>query len=441
MQTTQQTQRPYDLEAEMAVLGSVLRDPRCAGEVLAKVRAEDFYLPRHRALFALFQRLEGRRAGSCDPVTVGHEIDRSGDEELTGGRAYLEELMLSVPSLAYLENHLGIVRDLAVRRSLLEAAEAIQSEAEAGEDDIRALLDLAEQRVLQVGDRLVEGEIQSTRELVKPSLQRILHADGSPPGLETGFLDLDEKHGFRPGDFVVLAARPSMGKTALALNLIERIAVERGKPVLLFSLEMPAEQIVLRLLSSLAKVRHHSLQSGRLDQTDEKRLIYAADQLEGAPIFIDDSSQPTMAEMRAKARRLKREHGLELVVVDYLQLLSMPKADNRQHEISIISRNLKSLARDLKLPVLALAQLNRKAEDRTDHRPMLSDLRESGAIEQDADLVMMLYREDYYRKDSERAGLADLIVAKNRNGATGDIELRFTKELMRFESFSPDAGI
>ncbi|MCH2112472.1 MAG: replicative DNA helicase, partial [Planctomycetes bacterium] len=245
---------------------------------------------------------------------------------------------------------------------------------------------------------------------------------------------LDERQGFRPGDLVVLAARPSMGKTAFALNILERVVLS-GKTALLFSLEMPAEQIIMRMLSSHSKVKHDKVRKGKLNPADEKRLIYSASELGSAPLFIDDSSQPSLAEIRAKARRLKRDSNLELVVVDYLQLLSVHKAESRQQEISTISRNLKAMARDLKVPVLALAQLNRKAEDRTDHRPMLSDLRESGAIEQDADLVMMLFRDEYYkREESEKAGLADIIVAKNRNGATGDVTLRYTKELMRFEN-------
>ncbi len=441
MEILQQQQRPFDLEAEKCVLGSVLRDPRCATEVAAKLLQEDFYLPRHRALFGLFERLEAARPGACDPITVGHEIERTGQAEELGGRAYLEDLMYAVPSLAFLENHIEIVRDLSIRRNLLEAAERIETEVQQGEEDVRVLLDKAEQEVFEVGDRLVEGQILSTKDLVKVNLERILAADGAPVGLQTGYLDLDERQGFRPGDLVVLAARPSMGKTAFALNILERVAMEYDQPVLLFSLEMPADQIVMRLMSSHAKVSHTSLRTGKLDQVDQKRLIYSADQLGRAPIYIDDSSQPTLAEIRAKARRLKREGGLSLIVIDYLQLLTVPRAESRQVEISIISRSLKALARDLRLPVLALAQLNRKAEDRSDHRPMMSDLRESGAIEQDADLVMMLYREEYYNKDSERAGLADVIVAKNRNGSTGDVQLRFTKELMRFENFVRDSGL
>ena len=429
-----QHQLPYDLEAERSVLGSILRDPQCATEVMAKVGEDDFYLPRHRELFRVLERLDQRSPGSCDPVTVAHETERLGRAEELGGRAYLVDLMEAVPSIAFLENHVRIVRDLSIRRGLIRAAEEIQRTVSGSEAAVQELVDQAEQAVFQVGDRLVQGQLLSAKELVNTQLERILEQGGGPQGLETGFLDLDSKQGFRPGDLVVLAARPSMGKTALALNLIERLALDQQKAVLLFSLEMPSEQIILRMLSTHSRVRHDALRRGRLDPTDSKRVIFSADQLANARVFIDDSSTPSLAEMRAKARRLKRDENLDLVVVDYLQLLTVPRAESRQQEISTISRNLKALARDLEVPVLALAQLNRAAEKRDGHRPMLSDLRESGAIEQDADLVMLLFREEVYQPAVENAGVAELIVAKNRNGSTADITLRFTKELMRFEN-------
>ncbi len=430
---------PRDIEAEKCVIGSMLRDPECVTDVVAKVEADDFYLPRHRDIFSICRKLDTRSAGACDPVTVAHEIERLGKSEELGGRSYIEELMYAVPSLAYLNNHLEIVRDLSLRRALLKATEVIQRKVQAGEDEVSQLLDDAEQEVFKVGDRLVTGSVFRAKELVADNLKKILSKEGPPSGLQTGFSDIDELQGFRPGDMVVLAARPSMGKTAFALNLIERVVLS-GKAVLLFSLEMPAEQIVMRMLSCHAKVRHDAMRRGKLDANNTKRVIYSADQLGNAPLFVDHSSQPSLAEIRAKARRLKRESNLSMVVVDYLQLLTA-NAESRQQEISLISRNLKAMARDLNIPVLALAQLNRKAEDRTGHRPMLSDLRESGAIEQDADMVMLLYREEYYDRDNDDVkGLADIIVAKNRNGPTGDIQMRFANELMRFENLQPDSG-
>ncbi|HEX9793266.1 MAG TPA: replicative DNA helicase [Planctomycetota bacterium] len=424
---------PFDLDAEKCVLGSMLRDPQCVTEVFAGVERDDFYLPRHRELYGLMERLDARNSGACDAVTVAHEVDRLRLSEKLGGREYLEELMTSVPSLAFLENHVRIVRELAVRRALLRAAEEIQRNVSESEGELRDLLDHAEQSVFEVGDRLVGGEMITARQLISEQLDRILRNESGHDGLETGYIDLDERQGFRPGDLVVLAARPSMGKTALALNILERVALRSGGAVLLFSLEMPRDQIIHRMLSSHAKVRHEALRRGMLDKADRARITRTAGELSNSRIFIDDSSQPGLSEIRAKARRLKRDGQLDLVVIDYLQLLTT-RAESRQQEISTISRNLKSMARDLHVPVLALAQLNRAAERRDTHRPMLSDLRESGAIEQDADMVMLLFREEYYESTPENQGLAELIVAKNRNGPTGTVTLRFTQELMRFEN-------
>jgi replicative DNA helicase len=425
---------PFDLEAEKSVLGSVLRDPRCAPEVVAHLSPDDFYSPRHRSIFKVIDALEQRASGACDPVTVAHEIDRLGQSEELGGRNYLIELMEAVPSVAFLENHVGIVRDMAVRRGLLAAADQItRLVSDVEHDSVKDLVNLAEQQVFQVGDRLVGGNIVRAKELIDRNLDKILNHDGTPQGLVSGFADLDELQGFRPGDLVVLAARPAMGKTALALNMMERMSLEYGKGVLMFSLEMPGDQLITRMLSSHGRIRHDALRSGKLDAGMRQRLTMSAAQFSKARLFIDDSSQPSLAEIRAKARRLKRDGELDFLVVDYLQLLTT-KAESRQHEITVISRTLKAIAREMKIPVMALAQLNRSAEKRDSHKPMLSDLRESGAIEQDADLVMMLFREEYYNPTEENAGLAELIIAKNRHGSTGNVMMRFTKECMRFEN-------
>ena len=427
---------PFDLEAEKCVLGSILRDPRCLPEVSARLRREDFYSPRHRGLFIVLEKLESRSPGSCDPVVVAHEVERLGQEEKLGGRKFLGELMDAVPSVAFLENHTRIVRDLSLKRALLQAATDIQRDVALGTiPDVTQLINAAEEKVFKVGDRMVGGQMVSAKELISARIDSIMNPGEGEQGLPTGFLDLDEMQGFRPGDLVVLAARPSMGKTALALNILERAALEKDKTVLLFSLEMPADQIIMRLLASHSQVRHDALRRGRLDATSRERLTLSAGQISAAKIYIDDSSQPSLAEIRAKARRLIREEGgLDLIIVDYLQLLSLPRVESRQQEISTISRNLKSIARDLQVPVLTLAQLNRAAEKRDSHRPLLSDLRESGAIEQDADMVALLFREDYYNPTEENAGVTDLIIAKNRNGPTGNVALRFNRECMRFEN-------
>jgi len=387
---------------------------------------------------AVLAALEERSSGSCDAVTVAHEIDRLGRTEELGGREYLIELMEAVPSVAFLENHVGIVRNLSVKRGLLHASDHIQRlVADADSDNVNELVNEAEQQVFRVGDRLVDGNMVRAKDLIDRHLDEILQHDGTPRGLQCGFNDLDEMHGFRPGDLIVLAARPGMGKTALALNLIERMSLNYSRGALLFSLEMPADQLMTRMLASHARINHSALRSGRLDAGMRQRITMSAAQFSQAKLFIDDSSQPSLAEIRAKARRLKRDGELDFLAVDYLQLLST-KAESRQQEVSVISRTLKAIAREMEIPVLALSQLNRSAEKRDSHKPMLSDLRESGAIEQDADMVMMLFREEYYNQTEENAGLADLLIAKNRHGSTRDIRLRFTGECMRFENLVRD---
>jgi replicative DNA helicase len=426
---------PYDLTAELAVLGSVLRDPRCLPEVSAHLVPDDFYAPRHRRLFQLMEDMERRSAGHCDAVSVAHEQERQGLAEELGGPAYLQEAALTVPSIAFLENHVRIVRDLAIRRALLDAAAEVQRLVHSPEEDeIGAVVERAETVLYRVGDRLVSRNAESMRELVDRQLAQLLGGAGQEQGLQTTFLDLDEKHGFRPGDLIVLAARPGMGKTALALNLLERVALKEGKSVLMFSLEMPCDQLVMRLLSTHARIPHENLRRGRLTPEDKRRITLSGSALRDARVHIDESSQPTLAEIRAKARRLRRDGAVDLIIVDYLQLLQA-RAESRQNEIALISRTLKSIARDLKVPLLALAQLNRKAEERTDHRPMLADLRESGAIEQDADLVLLLMREELYGETDDNRDKAQVFVAKNRHGPTGEFTLRFDKRYMRFENF------
>ncbi len=439
--STDPSHLPFDLETEKCVIGSVLRDPRCFPEVMAHLGDHDFYSERHQKLFALMAQLETRSPGHCDAVSVAHEEDRVGQTEVLGGPEYLKDLMASVPSIAFLENHIRIVRDLAIRRGLHTAATDIQrSVFDVDVEEVDDLVDAAEARVFKVGDRLAGNEMITSQELVDTHLDRLLHSDGEPQGLQTGFLDLDEKQGFRAGDLVVLAARPGMGKTALALNLMERVALKGSQSVLMFSLEMPGEQLITRLLSAHARIAHDSLRRGVLTAEDRRRLTHSGAAFRNARIFVDDSSQPSLAQIRAKARRLRRDNNLDLIIIDYLQLLGA-KAESRQNEIALISRTLKAIARDLKVPVLALAQLNRKAEERSDHKPMLSDLRESGAIEQDADLVMLLWRDDYYGETEENRDLAMLSIAKNRHGSTGEVRMRFTKKFMRFESAPSGGGV
>jgi replicative DNA helicase len=437
MSTSALPDPPFNLEVERSVIGSLLRDPNNLIDALAVVSAEDFYSPRHRGIYAIMAEIENVTPGQCDVVAVSHEIERRNKLEELGGKDYLGECMMGVPSAAYLDSHLTILRDLAIRRSLLGACERIQKDVHDHESGhVENLVEQAERQIFDVGERLVGQETITLSDLVDESLDRIISGKIGDEGLKTGYLDLDEKSGFRPGDFVVLAARPGMGKTAFALNLLQRVAEDNTTGVLMFSLEMPREQLIMRMLSTLSRVSHDSIRRNRLQPADLPRLTSAAAKLRETTIYVDDSSQPSLAQIRAKARRLKREGKLNLIIVDYLQLLQA-KAESRQNEISLISRTLKSIARDLGLPVLALAQLNRKAEERTDHKPMLSDLRESGAIEQDADMVMLLMREDYYEETEENRDQALMIIAKNRHGATGEIRLKFNKRYMGFENYDP----
>lgn len=428
---------PFDLETERCVLGSILRDPRCLPEVAAHLRPDDFYADRHQSLFELMERMEERNPGHCDAVSVGHEVERAGRGEELGGKPYLVELMAAVPSIAFLENHIRIIRDLAMRRGLISAADSIQRMAvsAAENEDVETLVNRAGRELDSVGDRLAGNEMESIKQIVDGNLDKILNMDGQPQGLQTDFLDLDAKQGFRAGDLIVLAARPGMGKTAFALNLLERVALKSKKSILFFSLEMPNDQIMMRLLAAHARIPHDSLRRGKFSSQERQRLTVSAGNYRSSGIYIDDSSQPSLAQIRAKARRLRRDGKLDLIIIDYLQLLNA-RAESRQNEIALISRTLKSIAKDLRVPVLALAQLNRKAEERSDHRPMLSDLRESGAIEQDADMVMMLMREEYYGETEENREKAQIIIAKNRHGSTGEFTMKFTKRFMRFDNFS-----
>lgn len=412
----------------------MLIDPQCVTEVAGSLLADDFYQPRHRHLFRAMVDLDERQAGSAEPVAVAQELTSRNQLDEVGGRDFLATILEAVPSSAFVENHARIVRELSIRRALILAAESVRKRAAEGGEPISETMDRAEREVLRVGDRLSGDDYRYLPDALNEQMQALLSSDQPHVGLQTGFHDLDDRQGFRPGDLVILAARPSMGKTAFALNIVEQVALKPEDPgiCLLFSLEMPYDQLLLRFLSARSSIPHDKLRSGRLTNAQRAALSDAAADLSHARVYIDDSSQPTLSEIRAKARRLNRDGKLSLIAVDYLQLLTASGAESRQQEISVISRTLKSLARELSVPVLALAQLNRAAETRDDRRPRLADLRESGSIEQDADLVMLLFREEYYQETDDNRGKADLIVAKNRNGATGTIHFTFRPETMRF---------
>jgi replicative DNA helicase len=442
-------QPPYAAEAEVSVLGGMLIDGDAVAKAIESIDETMFYREAHRRIFRSMARLF-QRGEVVDPTTVAEDLKQTDDLEQAGGLPYLAELLDAVPTAANIDFHARIVRERALMRRLLEASTSIiQDVYEPGERSVDELLDMAEHKVFQVAQSHEREGFVWIKKILYPTFERIEQlqaAKGGVTGVGTGFTDLDGKTGgFQKSDLIIIAARPSMGKTALVISVLLHAAISEQKPVALFSLEMSKEQLVQRMLCSEALVDLGRLLRGRLTDDDYVRLAQAAGHLNTAPIWIDDSGALNVLEMRGKARRLKAEQPeLGMIVVDYLQLMQggARPAENRQQEVSEISRGLKALAKELEVPVVALSQLSRAPEQRSDHRPQLSDLRESGSIEQDADLVMFLYRPEYYLSDMEAqekglAGKAELIISKQRNGPTGTIELFFRKESTRFESFSP----
>ena len=443
---------PHAHEAEVALLGSLLVDPRVTGDVLQLVReGDEFFRPAHRAIFAAISQIYERTA-SVDIVQVTQLLKDRGQLEDVGGVDYLVSLAEGVPSASHALEFARTVRDKATLRELIDAAGQILAEAHSSSEEVPAVLEAAEARIFSIAQRRETGGAAEMRVLIDETLKMLESADGRQvTGVSTGFSDIDELTcGFQRGEMIVVAARPSMGKTALALNLMERISAQ-GVPVAIFSLEMSRQALVQRLLCARAGVDGQKLRRGMLRESDMERLIQAADSLRQCRIFIDDTASLTSLALRSRARRLRDKHGIGAVFIDYLQLMTSGKrAENRQIEVSEMSRSIKALAREIDAPVICLSQLNRGTEDRTGHRPRLSDLRESGSIEQDADVVMLLHREDYYHigdeewKDSnpDKVGLAELIVAKQRNGPTATVRLVWDSASTAFKDFSrAESGI
>jgi replicative DNA helicase len=439
-------QTPWSEEAEQAVLGAMLLDADAALKAVELLDDGAFYRDGHRRIFRAMARV-AERGEVVDPVVLREELVRTGDLEASGGTDYIADLLDVVPTAANVEYHCRIVRDKALRRRLIQAGTEIVQAAYEGPQDIDGLLDGAEQRVFEVSFQRGTQEVVRIKELMWRTMERIEarhRGDESVRGVPSGFADLDTKtNGFQKSDLIIVAARPSMGKTAFCLNVAANAALEHKVPTAVFSLEMSRDQLVERLLASESFVDLSRLRSGNLRDDDYPKMSRAAGLLGTAPIWIDDTPALTLLELRSKARRLKAEHDVGLMVVDYLQLLRGPsRSESRQEEISFISRSLKALSRELETPVIALSQLSRAPEQRGgDRRPMLSDLRDSGAIEQDADLVMFIYRPEMYpslmeRDAGAREGQAELILAKHRNGPTGTIKLSFHKQYTRFESFT-----
>ena len=448
-------QPPFSPEAEASVLGGMLIDGDAAARVVDFVDDSMFYREAHRRLFRAMARLFERGA-VIDPITVSEELKKVGELDGAGGLDYLASLLDAVPTAANIEYHARIVQDKALLRRLIDAAQTIVRDVyDPDEREVREILDQAEQRVFSVSQSRGSEGFVWIKEVLWPTFEHIERMQEIPDGvsgLATGYQDLDRMTmGLQRGDLAIVAGRPSMGKTSWALNVAQFAAIEREVPVAIFSLEMSKEQLVQRFLCAEARVDALKLRRGRLEGDEYTRLARAAGHLNAAPIWIDDSATGNVLEMKAKARRLKAETDLGLVVVDYMQLMTgSSRKENRVQEVSEISRGLKSLARELDVPLIALSQLSRAPEQRPDRRPQLSDLRESGSIEQDADIVMFLYRPEYYHGPADKdgnslEGKAELIVSKQRNGPTGMIELHFHKTYTRFDSaargMEPPEGI
>ena len=436
---------PHSVEAEQSLLGGLLLDNQAFDRIADLVTAEDFYRDDHRRIFRHVSKLV--EAGKpADVVTVSESIEASEDKDRTGGTAYLGALAQNTPSALNIRRYAELVRERAVQRRLIQVATEIAESAMAPSGkEVAQLLDEAESRIMEVGERGQRGtqgfeSIQPVLARVFERIDHLYHQDNKSDvtGVPTGFIDLDEKTaGLQPGDLIIVAGRPSMGKTALALNIAEHVAVDNGLPVAIFSMEMSAPQLAMRMLGSIARVDQHKMRTGRLIDEEWSRLSTAMERLHEAPIFIDEAAALNALELRARARRMRRHFGkLGLVMVDYLQLMSASsEGENRATEISEISRSLKALAKELEAPVVALSQLNRALETRNDKRPMMSDLRESGAIEQDADLILFIYRDEvYFPEKMESRGTAEVIIGKQRNGPIGRVDLTFLGEHTRFEN-------
>ena len=429
---------PQNLEAEQAVLGAMLIEKEAIARVTELLKGGDFYREAHRLIFEAMLDLYNRNE-AVDMITVIELLKREDHLERVGGIAYVTSLANSVPTAANVHYHAKIVEEKALLRQLIQTSTQIAALGYEGSEEVSQIVDQAEKMILEVSNRRIGGDFTPIKSIVLDAfgkIEQIYESRGGITGLATGFKDLDRlTSGLQKSDLILVAARPSMGKTAFTLNIASNVAIREKKAVAFFSLEMSKEQLVQRMLCAEASIDSQKLRIGELEDDDWTKLINAADRLSGAPIFIDDTAGISVLEMRSKARCLKVEHDLSLIIIDYLQLMQGSGGkggENRQQEISEISRSLKGLARELGVPVVALSQLSRSVESRQVKKPMLSDLRESGSLEQDADIVAFLYREDYYNPDTENKNITEIIVAKHRNGPVDSVQLFFHKQFTRF---------
>ena len=432
---------PHNRDAERSLLSSMLRDNKIIPESVNLVRASHFYIFAHQKIFEAITLLNDDDGKPADLVTVAEYLGQAKLMDEIGGLAYLADLWDAAPSAAHYRQYAEIIRQKAIVRNLIHACNDLQAEAFEQTLKPSELLDSAERRILEIAEMGITGDTVTLQDAIREAWDRLdarkKRGDHEFSGIPTGYLDLDNlTAGFQNSELIVLAARPSVGKTAFALNIARHVAVEEGHPVLFVSLEQARVELAERLLCCQARVDSHRLRRGHLSTEDIEKIHEAADVLSQASLFIDDTPGQNMLRIAANARRLKKQKDLRLVVIDYLQLIDPDdRRESRQEQVAGISRRLKFLARELKVPVLALAQVNRSSEDRQDHRPRLSDLRESGAIEQDADTVMMLHRPDYH-EPGQNEGLVEVIIAKQRNGPTGEVSLMYVKQFMRFENFA-----
>jgi len=428
---------PQSIEAEMSVLGAMILDNEVISLVIPILNKLSFYKTAHQELYQAIVDVYDK-GQPVDLVVLREELKKRSLLEKVGGVEYLMELEESVPTIGNVEYYANIVREKAIKRNLIEVAATIQKQSFEESTDTEHLLDASERAIFDVTQKKFNTASTKLNEILKETFSRIenLHDRQSRlTGLSAGFYDLDDLTcGLQPSELIIVAARPSMGKTSIVLNIVEHVGVVEKKPVVIFSLEMSAQQVAQNMLCSHARIDAHKLRMGFLDDKQWSDLSYGLGSLSEAPIFIDDTPGLTVLEIRAKARRLKAQYDIQLVAVDYLQLMESSRAENRQQEISVISRGLKSLARELKIPVIAVSQLNRSVESREGHRPRMSDLRESGSLEQDADVIALLHRDNYY--DPDKDNTAELIIAKQRNGPTGVVKLAFLSHFMRFESLA-----
>jgi len=417
---------PQSTEAEQSVIGSMIIDKTAIAQVLERLKEEDFYRDGHKILYKAIKEMF-QKDMAVDLLTILEYLKSTDMLEKAGGVTYISELSASVPTTANLSAYIKIVEEKSLLRKLIKSSTKIIEESYNGQDDVEKVLDAAQKKIFDIAEKKNSGDYEALSSVLERGfleIERLFNNRGEITGISSGIKDLDEKtSGFQKGEMVLIAARPSMGKTTFALNIAETAALRHGKSVVIFSLEMPREQLAYKLLCSEASVDMLKLRTGNLDDEDWERIAKATGPLSKAKIYIDDTAGLSVMEMRSKCRKIKMEHGIDMILIDYLQLMSGSNTESRQQEVSEISRSIKALAKEMECPVIALSQLSRAPEQRADHRPMLSDLRESGSIEQDADVVMFLYRDEYYNKESEDRGTAECIIAKQRNGPVGTVKM------------------